>query len=124
MNEHFAKVAICFLTVLVAGCTKPDVILNSRSTTAGLYLTVEQFHEGPLVADDTKVYVHLERNGQSKKRLVLWGEYLSFSKVSWIAPNEISMCLTAGQTAEYHNEVLLSVDGSSEKVHVYLHEQC
>ena len=124
MNRNCTKIVIGLVLLLLAGCTKPAVILTSNSATAGLYLTIERFNEGPLVSDDTKVYVHWERNGQSKKRLVLWGEYLTFSDVSWIAPDEVSMCLKSGQTAEYHNEISLSLDGNTKKVHVYLHEQC
>jgi hypothetical protein len=74
MNGRVTASAICILAFLVIGCTKPDKIAKIPSGTDGLYLTIEAFREGPLVADDTKVYVHLDRNGQSKRRLVLWGE--------------------------------------------------
>jgi hypothetical protein len=110
--------------MLAVGCAKPDKVVKIPSATSELYLTIETFHEGPMVGDDTRIYVHLDRDGQSKKRLVLYGEDLSFSQVKWIDPNSVSLCLTGGLTVEYHNEVTLFVGNGDAKVHTYLSERC
>lgn len=119
-------VAIC-LIFAQGGCAKPDKIVKIDSPTEGLYLTLETFggKDGPLSSDGTWVYVHLDRNGKSDRKAVLYGNYLSFAQAKWISPTSASLCLNkGGLISEYHNEANLSIDGVSAKVHVYLSEQC
>jgi hypothetical protein len=125
MTRHLTVLVICFLACLVVGCARPNKVDRIPSPEVGLYLTVETFNgDVPVSSDFTRIYAHLERNGQSDKKLLLGGEYLSFSQISWTGSQAVSLCLTGGVTVQYFNEVTLSVDGGSVKVHTYLSESC
>ncbi|MBC5805941.1 MAG: hypothetical protein GIW96_06950 [Candidatus Eremiobacteraeota bacterium] len=90
----------------------------------GLSYTFEEYNGlGPPDADFTRVYANLVRGGKSDRKLVLDGEYLLVSKVLWLRPNIVLLCVPEGITSSFSNEVTLSTDGSDETVYTVLRSQ-
>lgn len=116
---------LCLLLTLLLACAKPDQVTTIKSPTEGVFYTVETFYgHGAIDTDVTRVYAHLERNGKSDKKLVLAGQYLEISKISWAGMHDATLCLQGGFTNSFHNEVTLSIDRDSEEIHNYLREDC
>jgi len=113
------------LTAVVSGCAKPDNVVTLKSPTDGIFYTVETYHNHTPVSDDTRVYAHLERNGKTKKNLVLDGGDLTVEKIIWTSPHEGTFCLQGGITDTFRNEVTLILDDNiSETMHHHLQEHC
>ncbi len=124
------RVLIAFYVVVcwVLGCAKPDRVVTVKSPTEGVFYTVEtSYGHGAVASDFTRVYAHLERNGKYDRRLVLDGEYLEDSKIAWVGPHDVTICLKGGFTDTFRNEVTLitgdTVD-SSETIYNHLQEHC
>ena len=113
------------LAFALSGCSKPDHIAEVNLPVQGLSLLIERYNgDGPASSDFTRVYARLERNGKIDKKLIIDGEYLTISKVSWSDPGTLSLCTSNGITNTFHNEVVLRSNGSSEKVHTVFREHC
>jgi len=115
---------ICLSVTCIVGCAKPDYILTIQSPTKGLFYTVETYHNHTPVADDTQVFVHLERNGKADKMLVLQGEDMTVARITWNGPYESTICIAGGFTSTFRNEVTLFVGSTSENIFVHLQEGC
>ena len=90
-----------------------------------MFYTVETFYgHGAADSDFTWVYAHLERNGTSKKILVLSGTNMTVSKIVWTAPHENTICLGGGITDTFRNEVTLIAGDVSETIRSHLREHC
>jgi hypothetical protein len=93
-----------------------------------VFYTVETFKgHGAIDNDFTRVYAHLDRNGKSDNKLVVDGEYLEFSRITWTGPHDVTLCMQNGITNSYRNQVTLitgdTVD-ASETIHNHLQEHC
>ncbi|MGA2001664.1 MAG: hypothetical protein ABSG52_16905 [Terriglobales bacterium] len=105
------------------GCAKPDTVTTLKSPTPGVFYTVEtHYGHGPVSADFTRVYAHVERDGKTDKKLVLDGENLVITKAVWANPNEITLWVS-GRTNTYRNEVTLIAGSWSLTIHNQLEEQ-
>lgn len=114
-----------YLVVSLTGCAKPDHVETIKSPVDGLFYTVETYNgHGPADADFTRVYAHLERNGRSDKQLVVDGGYLELSKITWVSPHDVTLCMKAGVTNSFRNEVTLSLDDTSITINNHLQERC
>jgi hypothetical protein len=125
MNEKkFLLVMMLSQMFALVGCTKnPDQVTTVRSPNPEIFYTVEQYDgNGPVSADVTRVYAHLEYDGKSAKSSVLEGEYLSVERVTWLGPNEVSLCISHGLTTIFRNRVTLRVEGASEMIRTHLQE--
>ena len=95
------------------------------SPVKGVFCTVETFNgHGAVDSDFTEVYVHLERNGKSKKVLVLSGTSMTISKIVWTAPYEETICLGGGFTNTFRNQATLFLGDASETIRSHLNEHC
>ena len=120
--------AVIFLPiVLILGCAKPDKVATFGSPVDGVFYTVEIYDGFGLGSGTTSVYAHFERNGKSKKMLVLQGDDLTVAKIIWNGPNDVTLCLGTGFTEIFRNEVTLSLGDSpepSETISNHLQEHC
>ncbi len=115
----------CLIGILLTGCSKPDQVTIIRSPVESVFCTVETFYgHGAADSDFTRVYAHLERNGKSKKVLVLSGTNITVSKIVWTAPHEDTICLGGGITDTFRNEVTLIAGDVSETIRSHLNEHC
>jgi len=127
MKSHLRFSASLLLILSLLGCAKPNRVETVNSPTNGVFYTVETFGNGPLVSDFTRVYAHLERRGKSDKKLVIDGDYLEFSKITWNDPHDVTLCMKGGITNTFRNEVTLIVGDrpeDSETIHSHLDEHC
>jgi hypothetical protein len=125
MNRICVFVAMLSAIGSLAGCSslKADKVITIKSSSPDVFYTVEIFNgDGPVSADVTRVYAHLQRDGQSARLSVLEGEYLSVERVTWLGPNEVSLCISHGITTIFRNRVTLRVEGASEKIRTHLQE--
>jgi hypothetical protein len=110
---------------ICSGCARPARIDRTDSPIAGLFVTVEtNYAIGPASADFTRVYAHLEAQGESDKKLVLDGHYLEHTKVIWLNPREITLCMPEGFTDTFRNYVTLRAGGMSQTIHIHIQEHC
>jgi hypothetical protein len=121
---------ICSLLALFAfgissGCGKADRIDRVNSPESGLFVTVEtRYGRGAVSPDFTRIYAHLEGSGQSDKKLLLDGEYLQGTKVVWLKPSEVTLCVPEGYTESFRNYVTLRAGGISQTIHTHFVEHC
>ena len=126
-KKHLFSAAVLASVLLVSGCANPNRVETFKSPVNGVFYTVETFHGVGLASDYTRVYAHLERNGASKKILVLDGDNLTVAKIIWNNPHESTFCLQGGITNTFRNEVTLIVGDSpeaSETIYSHLQEHC
>ena len=113
------------LEICCLGCAKPDQIVRIDSSAPGMYFTIETYHgQGAISSDFTKIYVHLENGNKSDRELVLDGEYLEDTKVTWLNPNEVTLCMPDGITDTFRNRVRLSAGADSQTIRSHLREHC
>jgi hypothetical protein len=117
-----------FLTgILLAGCAKPDSVTIIKAPLEGMFYTAEVSRAAGPAADTTRVYAHLERNGKTRKILVMEGENITMGGFTWNNPHRATICLDGGITNVFRNEVTLIVGDSladSETIHHELREGC
>ena len=122
------KSSILLLVLLsVLGCGKSDSVQIVKSPIPGLFYTVELSKAAGPVSDTTRVFAHFERNGKSKKILVLDGSDMTISKVAWNSPHDVTLCLAAGITSTFRNQETLIVGDTpadSITIHNNLDEHC
>lgn len=118
--------ALASTLVILSGCTaKPDLIVTVPSPDPNVYYTVESFRgDGPLSSEATNIYAHLNSGGKSDRQMVLHGLYLENARVTWMDPENASICLNGGLTSEYHNKVSLSSGDVYRNIHSHLKENC
>ncbi len=124
----------CLLGLLVqvvslAGCGKADEIQRFDSPEAGLFFTVEtRYGRGAVSPDFTRIYAHLEANDKTARELVLDGEYLQETKVIWLSPTEVALCLEKGHregyTDHFRTYVTLNAGGVGRTIHTRFQEHC
>ncbi|HEY5339379.1 MAG TPA: hypothetical protein VIJ85_14315 [Rhizomicrobium sp.] len=125
MSRKISLVVACVMSLSATGCAKPDDVRTVKSPTKGVFLTVETYNgNGPVDADDTRLYAHFSQDGASDKDLILEGEYLSISKLTWTKPDQLVICFTGGITSIFRNEVTLFIDSEYRKIHSSLRENC
>jgi hypothetical protein len=123
--KRYRVLSAVFLTAyFLSGCAKPDHVSTIKSPVDGFFYTVETFNGSGPSSDTTRVFAHLERNGKSKKMLVLEGENLTVAKITWSAPDDATLCLDGGITGTFRSEVTLISGNSSETIHNHLQESC
>ncbi len=81
---------------------------------------METFNGSGPSSDTTRVFAHLERNGKSKKMLVLEGENLTVAKIIWNSPDDATLCLDGGITGTFRSEVTLISGDNSETIHNHI----
>ena len=113
-----------FGLVLLAGCSRPDKVVMSKSPTEGLFYTVEEYYAGGPVSDTDRVIAHFERNGKSSKMLVLEGGDLTVKDLRWNSPKDVTLCIHDGFTETFRNQVTLFAGGVSVTVRNHLDEHC
>lgn len=120
-----AVVVVCIALVLfVRWHARPDTVTIINSPVAGVFYTVETtYGHGAVSNDYTNVYAHFRHGNKSDKKLVLAGDYIDFSKISWMDSHNIVFCLSTGLTNTYYNEVTLSADGAFTTIHNHLLEE-
>jgi len=125
MKKGILLAALSLMVASLTGCARPDRITAIKSPVDGLFYTVETFYgHGAPDSDFTSVYAHLERNGKADKQLVLNGTYLQISKLSWVGPHDVTLCMEGGITDSFRNQVTLRAGETSETVHNHLQEHC
>jgi hypothetical protein len=127
MKKSSIFVSLYLTVTCFTGCAKPDHVTTTNSPIKGVFYTVEVFKAGGPTSDTTRVYAHLERNGKTKKMLVLDGGNLTVAKITWNNPHDVTLCLAGGITDTFRNEVTLIVgDGpdDSETIYNHLQEHC
>jgi hypothetical protein len=75
----------------------------------------------------TKVYAHFEHHGRSTRILVLEGDSIRVSKITWNGSREDTICMDGGTTDIFHNRVTLILgdsEGDSETISNHLDEHC
>ena len=122
------KISILLLVLLsILGCGKSDSVQIVKSPIQGLFYTVELSKAAGPVSDTTRVFAHLERNGKSRKILVLDGSDMTISRIIWNNPQDVTLCLAAGITATFRNQETLIVGDTpadSITIHNNLDEHC
>ncbi len=111
----------------MAGCAKPDSVTIIKAPVDGMFYTVEVSRAAGPAADTTRMYAHLERNGKTRKILVMEGENITVGSFSWNNPHQATICLDGGITDVFRNQVTLIIGDSvadSETVHHELKEDC
>lgn len=125
MSRRFKLVLAYLLSLFVFGCEKPSSVKVVKSPTDSIFLTVESYGgKGPASADDTRLYAHFSQDGAADRKLILEGEYLEISKLYWVKPDELMICLAGGITDTFRNEVTLSIGRSDRKVRSSLRDVC
>ena len=125
MNKRSSLTLLCLLSVIIAGCSKPDHVTTIKSPIEGVSYTVEtHYGHGAVNSDYTRVYAHLERTGKATRVLVLSGENLNVSNIIWANQHENTFCLNGGITDTFRNEVTLIAGDASETIHSHLQEHC
>jgi hypothetical protein len=110
---------------LLSGCAKPNRVTTFKSPVDGVFYTVETYNgSGPVDPDFTRVYAHLERAGESVKKLVLDGSYLDIPQIKWADSHDVTVCMKSGVTNTFHSEVTLTSGGATETIHNRLDELC
>ena len=116
---------LCVALSLALGCARPDHVESIKGPVEGVFYTVETFYgHGAIASDFTRVYAHLERNGKSDRQLVIDGEYLEFSKIIWVGPHDVTLCMKGGFADSFRTQVTLTVGNASETIHNHLEEHC
>lgn len=110
--------------ILLAGCSKPDMVLIFPSPAEGLFYTVEEYRAGGPVSDTVRVVAHLERNGASDSMLVLDGGDITVKAVRWDSQNEVTICIEGGITNTFRNQVTLFAEQLSVTIRNRLDERC
>lgn len=130
--RHLYRLLVLLIAVGVfAGCAliaHPDSVQRFDSPVAGLFFTVETWYgHGAIAPDFTRVYAHLEANGKTRE-LVLDGEYLEKTKVIWLSPTEVTLCVETtyqeGYTDHFRSYVTLSVGGVAKTIHSRYQGRC
>jgi hypothetical protein len=113
------------LVSFISGCARPNHVTTIKSPMEGVFYTVETFYgHGAADSDFTRVYAHLERNGESDKKLVVDGGYLEISKITWSGPHDVTLCKQSGTTSSFRRDVTLNSGDISETIHNHLQEHC
>lgn len=95
------------------------------SALQGIFSTVETWHgQGTISNDFTRIYAHLENGNKSDRALVLDGEYLEEAKITWLNPNEVTLCVPDGSTDPFRNRVTLIACDRTETIRTHLREHC
>ena len=124
MKDVYGLLPLLMLGIF-SGCAKPDRVDRINSPVTGLFITVEtRYGRGAIAADFTRVYAHLEANGKSDESLVLDGEYLQDTKVIWLNPHEVTLCIPQGATDSFRNLLTLRAGGVSQTIRTHLQEHC
>jgi hypothetical protein len=123
MKKLFVWLAILQIG-FITGCAKPNAVATFRSPTDGLFYTVETYYGSGPASDTNRVYAHLERNGKAKKILVLEGENLTVTKITWNSSHDATLCLDGGITGTFRSEVTLISGNASETIQNHLQEHC
>ncbi len=131
--KYLYRVLVLLIQVgIFAGCAdivRPDNVQRFDSPVAGLFFTVETWYgHGAVSPDFTRVYAHLEAKGKTDRELVLDGEYLEETKVIWLSPTEVALCLDKsykeGYTDHFRTYVTLDAGGVSRTIHTHFQEHC
>lgn len=116
---------LLWLLMSLLACAKPDRVVRVNSADQGVFFTVETVHgQGAISNDFTRIYAHLENGNKSDQELVLDGEYLEETKITWLNPGEVTLCVPDGSTDTFRNLVTLSAGGRSQTVRTHLRENC
>jgi hypothetical protein len=125
MNYHTRLMLACLPLLFFFGCAKPSTVRVIRSPISSVFLTIETYNgNGPVSAGDMRLYAHFSQDGETDRQLILDGENLTISKLSWEKPNELVICLSGGITDTFRNEVTLIIGRSDRSVHSSLRENC
>lgn len=75
---------LCLAASFVSGCAKPDHVTTISSPLEGVTYTVETtIGLGAITSIYTSVYARLQRKGRTDRALVLSGENLQVSRITW-----------------------------------------
>jgi hypothetical protein len=129
--QHAARNTL-MLTVLglSIGCAKPSEVVTIKppSPTADgfTYYTIETYYGHGAVSNDfTNIYAHFPVGDKTDKQLVMHGEYLQGTKITWIDENNVAICIPDGAiTSTFRNVVALNVGSVGETKHHHLQEHC
>jgi len=122
--DKIIQLSTLLLLAMFSACSRSTQISTIKSPVAGIFYTVETYEgQGAIDNDYTRVYLHMERSGQSDKALVLSGTYVVVSKVEWINSTEnVIFTENGGFTDTFRNQVTLRAGGVTETFHAYLQE--
>ena len=120
---------LCLGSILVLGCiSKPDRVTRIESPSNAVVYTVETTSGlGPPSADYTRVYARITNNRLTTKQLVISGEYIEHSAITWTSPTDVEICVDQGITDTFRNEITLTTGdnpSSSITIHNHLKEHC
>jgi hypothetical protein len=120
---------LALLSIPQLGCFgRPDKVITIKSPSNSVFYTKETSSGvGPVSADYTRVYAHISNNGVTARQLVISGEYIERSSITWTSPNDVEICVDQGITDTFRNEVTLitgDTPSSSITIHNHLNEHC
>jgi hypothetical protein len=129
MVKNLCRALVLIQVAILSGCGKPDTVQRFDSPTTGLFFTVEtRYGHGAISPDFTRVYAHLEADGKTDRELVLDGEYLEETKVIWLSPTEVTLCVETtykeGYTDHFRSYVTLSAGGVAKTIHSHYQGRC
>jgi len=132
MRNLYRLLVLLIAVGIFAGCAliaHSDSVQRFDSPVAGLFFTVETWYgHGAISPDFTRVYAHLEANGKTDRELVLDGEYLEETKVIWLSPSEVTLCVETtykeGYTDHFRSYVTLSAGGVAKTIHSHYQGRC
>ncbi len=123
------SVVLTLILIPLLSCyRKPDSVITIKSPSDAVFYTEEtSYGIGPATGDDTRIYAHFSNNGRNAKQLVMSGENLENSSISWTSPNDVEICADHGLTDTFRNYVtLIRGDKPSDSItiHNHLKEDC
>jgi hypothetical protein len=129
MKGYRLVIALLSPILVISGCARPVNVRTFQSPTPGVFFTVETYGGGvgPLGSDITKVYAHFERQGKSRRILVLEGDSLTITAILWNTPQDDTICFDGGTTDTFHNQVTLILGDTPENsvtIHNKVNEHC
>jgi hypothetical protein len=104
---------------------KPARIFKFAGPSSEVFYTVEVWEDnGAISSDFTKVFAHLEHNGNSDKVLFLDGAYLAVAAVRWNGRNEATICLSEGSVNSFRQDISLRAGGETYEIRNHVHQNC
>jgi hypothetical protein len=115
------------LTVCLLGChSTPDEVVIIKSPSDSIFYSKETWRgHGPVSNDFTRIYAHYRSAKQTDRQLVLDGEYIQNTRITWTSDIDVDLCVTEGLTNTFRNEVTLNTgEITSIAIRNHLKEHC
>ncbi len=126
MGRLFSYPLLVTSATLLTACAHdaPEVVIASPAL--GVQIVGQTSKgEGPLAGNFSEISAVYQRGEKSDRQLVLSGLYLTVERIEWSNPHEATICLRAGYTSRFSNNVTLQTgERESYDIHFALREDC